>query len=89
MIQVISELGECDELSLPHFPFGLLHENALFWAKYVVRIDPAPGLNEHAIPLFGECNKVPLLDVKGFEHLPRNDDLTPLAHATDPLMGSG
>jgi hypothetical protein len=53
----------------------------------VVRINDAPRLDEHAILLLGERHEIPLLNVEGFEHLPRNDHLAPLAHATDPLFG--
>jgi len=88
-IQVMSELGERDEFSLAHFPFGLLHERALFGGKHIVRIDRAAGLDEHAILLLREGNKIPHLDIEGFEHVPRNDHLAPLAHAADPLRGCG
>jgi hypothetical protein len=81
------ELGERDELSLAYLPFGLFYESAFFGREYVVRINHAAGLDEYAILLLGECNKIPFLDVEGFEHLPRNDDLAPLADAADPLLG--
>jgi len=84
-IQVMSKLRERDELSLAHLPFGLFHESALFRREYVVRINHAAGLDEHAVLLLGECHKIPLLDVEGFEHLPRNDDLAPLADTTNTL----
>jgi hypothetical protein len=85
----MSELGECDELSLAHFSLGLLHERALFTGEHIVRINHAAGLDEHAILLFRKRNKIPLLDIEGFEHLSRNDHLAPLPHATDPLLGCG
>jgi hypothetical protein len=88
-IQAMPELGERDEFSLAHLAFGLLHERALFGGEYIVRINYASRLDEHAILLFCEGNEIPLLDVEGFEHIPRNDHLTPLAHATDPLLGCG
>jgi hypothetical protein len=47
------------------------------------------GLDEHAILLLGECHIIPLLDVEGFEHFPRNDHLAPSAYASDPLLGCG
>jgi hypothetical protein len=85
----MSELGERDELSLAHLSFGLLHESALFRGEYVVRVNHAFGLDEHAILLLSECHKVPLLEVEGFEHLPWNHHLAPLANAADPLLGCG
>jgi len=85
----MSELGEGDELSLAHLSFGILHESALFGGEYVIGINQAPRLDEHAILRLSECNKIPLLDVKGFEHLPRNHHLAPLANAADPLLGGG
>lgn len=88
-IQVMSELGERYKLSLAHLPFGLFHQSALFGSEHVVRIGHAPRLDEHAILLFGERHKIPFLDVQGFEHLPRNDHLAPLAYATDPLSVCG
>jgi hypothetical protein len=85
----MSELGERDELSPAHLPFGLFHESALFGGEHIVGINHASGLDEHAILLFCEYNKIPLLDVEGFEHLPRNDHLAPLPHAPYPLLGCG
>jgi len=83
----MAELGERDELSLTHFSFGLLHESALFGGEHVVRIDHTPGLDEHAVLLFGECHKIALLDVEGFDHFPWNDHLAPLADAANPFLG--
>ena len=83
----MSELGERNELSLAHFPFGLLYESALFGGEHVLRINHPSWLDKHAVLLFCERHKIPFLDVEGFEHLPRNDDLAPLAHATNPLPG--
>jgi hypothetical protein len=83
------ELGERDELSRAHLSFGLLDESALFGGEDIIGINYAPRLNEHAIFFLGERDIIPLLDVEGFEHLPRNDHLAPLANATDPLLGCG
>jgi hypothetical protein len=88
-IQIMPELGEGYELSLAHLSFGLLHESALFGCEYVIGINHAPGLDEHAIAPLSKCHKIPLLDVKGFEHFPRNDDLAPMAYAADPLSRCG
>jgi hypothetical protein len=88
-IQFMSELGERDEFSLAHLALGLFHESALFAGEYIVGINHASGLDEHAILLFRERNKIPLLDVEGFEHVSRNDHLAPPAHAADPLLGCG
>src|ERR1017187_8333713 len=88
-IQIMSELGEGDELSLAHFSFGLLHQSALFGGERVIGMDHAPGLDEHAVPVLGERHEIPLLDVEGFEHLPRNHHLAPLPHAADPLLCCG
>jgi hypothetical protein len=88
-IQAMPELGECDELSLAHLPFGLFHERALFRGDYVIRINHAPGFDEHAILLFREGDKISFSDIEGFEHMPRNDYLAPLAHAADPVLGGG
>jgi hypothetical protein len=85
----MAKLGEAHELSLAHLSFGLLHESALFGGEYVIRINHAPGLDEHTVLLLSECHKIPLLDVEGFEHLPRNHHLAPLANAADPLLGCG
>jgi len=85
----MSELGEGDELSLPHLSFGLLHESALVGGEDVIGINHAPRPDEHAILRLSECHKIPLLDVEGFEHLPRNHHLAPLANAADPLSGCG
>ena len=83
------ELGERDELPLAHLSFSLLHESTLFGGEHVVGINHAPGLDEHAVLLFGECHKIPLMDVEGFEHLPRDDHLPPLAYPADPLVRCG
>jgi hypothetical protein len=85
----MSELGERNKFSLPHLAFGLFHERAVFGGKYIIRINYASRLDEHAILLLREGNEIPLLDIEGFEHLTRNDHLAPLAHATDPLLGCG
>jgi hypothetical protein len=83
------ELGEAHELSLAHLAFGFLYESALFGGEYVVSINHTPGLDEHAALLLGERHKIPLLDVEGFEHLPRDNHLAPLAHTADPLFSRG
>src|ERR1022692_5324905 len=88
-IQVISELGDRDELSLAQLPFAFLHESALFGGEDIVRINHAAGLDEHAILLFGERHKIPFANIQSFEHLARDDHLAPLAHAADPLSGCG
>ena len=85
----MSELRERDELSLAHFPFGLLHERTLFGGERIVRINHTAGLDEHAIFLFGERNKIAFVDVESFKHLPWNDHLAPLPDATDSLPGCG
>ena len=85
----MSELGERDELPLAHLSVSLLDESALFGSEHVVRINHAPGLDEHTVLLLGECHKIPLMDVEGFEHLPRNDHLPPLAYAADALGRCG
>lgn len=85
----MSELGERDELSLAHLSLGLFHESALCRREYVVRANYAAGLDKHAILLFCERNKIPLLNIQGFEHFPRNDHLATLANAADPLLGCG
>jgi hypothetical protein len=59
----MSELGEGNELPVAHLSFGLLHESALFGGEYVVRINHAPGLDEHAVLRLSECYKIPLLDL--------------------------
>jgi len=69
-IQVMSELGERDELSLTHLPFGLFHESALFGRKHVVRINQTLGFDKHAVLLFRERHKIPFPDVEGFENVP-------------------
>jgi addiction module RelB/DinJ family antitoxin len=86
-IQFMSEFGECNELSLAHLALGLFHQSALFGGEHIVGINHASGFDEYAILLFRERNKIPLLDVQGFEHMPRNDHLAPLAHAANPLWG--
>jgi hypothetical protein len=83
------ELGEAHELSLAHLAFGLLHESALFGGEDVVRINTTPGLDEHAALLLSERHKIPLLEVEGFKHLPRNNHLAPLAHTADSLFSRG
>ena len=83
------ESSERDELSPAHLSFGLLHESALFWGEYVIRVNHSSGLDEHPILRLSECHKIPLPNVEGFEHLPRNDHLAALAHATYPLLGCG
>jgi hypothetical protein len=85
----MSKLGERDELSLAHLPFGLFHERALCRAEYIIRINHAPGFDEYAILLFREGDKISFSDVEGFEHMPRNDYLAPLAHAADPVLIGG
>jgi len=85
----MSELGERDELSLAHLPFGLFHESALFRREYIGRVNHTPGFDEHAILLFRERHKISLVDVQGFEHLPRNHHLAPLANTADALLGCG
>jgi hypothetical protein len=85
----MSQLGEGDEFSLVHLSFGFLHEGTLFWGEDVIGINQTLRLDEHPVLLFGECHKIPLLEVEGFEHIPRNDHLAPLAHAADPLLGCG
>jgi hypothetical protein len=81
----MSKLGEGHEFSLAHLSFGLLHESALSRGEYVIGINHAPGLYEHAIVPLSKCHKIPLLDVEGLEHLTRNDHLAPMAYAVDPL----
>jgi len=54
--------------------------------EHVVGVDNPLGLDEHAILLLSERHKIPLSDVEGFEHLPWNDHLAPLAHAAYPLL---
>ena len=85
----MAKLGEAHEFSLAHLPFGLLHENALFGGEYIVRINHAPGLDEHTVLGLSERHKITLPNVKGFEHLPRNHHLAPLANTADPLLGRG
>jgi hypothetical protein len=85
----MAKLGEAHEFSLAHLPFGLLHERALFGSEYVIGINHAPRLDEHAVLRLSERYKIALPDVKGFEHIPRNHHLAPLANAADPLLGGG
>jgi hypothetical protein len=85
----MAELGEGDEFSLAHLSFGLLHESALFGSEDVIGINQAFRLDEYAVLLLGERHKIPLLQVKGFKHLPRNDHFTPLADATGPFRSYG
>ena len=87
--QLMFQPCEGYEFPLAHLSFGLLHESALFRGEHVVRINHAFGLDEHAILLLSECHKVPFLEVEGFEHLPWNHHLAPLANAADPLLGCG
>jgi len=79
-------LGEAHEFSLAHLSFGLLHKSALFGGECIVRVNHAPGLDEHAVLRWSERDKIALLDVEGFEHFPRNHHLAPLANAADPLL---
>jgi hypothetical protein len=88
-IQIMSELGEGHELSLAHLSFGFLHESAFFGGEHVIGINHAPGFDEHAVLRLSERYKIALPDVKGFEHIPRNHHLAPLANAADPLLGGG
>jgi hypothetical protein len=81
-IQVMPQLGEGNEFSLAHLSFGLLDQSALFGGEDIIRINRTFGLDEHAVLLAGERHEVPLLEVKGFEHQPRNNHLSPLAHAS-------
>ena len=54
--------------------------------EHIVGVDNPLELDKHAILLLSERHKIPLSDVEGFEHLPWNDHLTPLAHAAYPLL---
>jgi hypothetical protein len=63
-IQIMSELGERDELSLAHLPSGLSHESALFGGEYVIGIDHTPGLDEHAILGLSDATKSPSLTLR-------------------------
>jgi hypothetical protein len=49
----MSELSECHELAWAHLPFCLLYEIALFGGEYVIGVDHAFGLDEHAISFVG------------------------------------
>ena len=69
--------------------FAAPYDLRLGGSESVVGINQAFGLDEHAVLPLGERHKVPLPDVQGFEHLARNDHLTPLAHAADPLLSCG
>ena len=83
------ELGERYKLSFAHLSCGRLYESALFGGEYVVGINHAFGLDERAILPLSESYKIPRLDMEAFEHLAGNDHLAPLAHAANPLPGSG
>jgi hypothetical protein len=85
----MSELGKCDKLPLTNLTFGLLHESALFGGEYVVGINHAPGLDKHPILCSRECHEIPLLDVEGLEHVPRNSHLATLTDPANPLLGCG
>jgi hypothetical protein len=88
-IQIMSELGDGHELPLAHLSFGFLHESAFFGGEHVIGINHAPGLDEDAVLRLSERHKVPLPDIEGFEHLPGNYHLAPLAHAANPLVRCG
>src|SRR5436305_14734254 len=88
-VQFMAELGECQELSLSHLSFGLFHESTLFGGKDVVGVDHTFGFDQNAVLLLGERHKVPFPDVQGVEDVSRDDQLTALADAADPLLSCG
>jgi hypothetical protein len=78
----------------PRLPLARLFETLaqsfrLGRGEHVVGVDNPLGLHEHAILLLSERHQIPLPDVEGFEHLPWNDYLAPLAYSPYPLLDCG
>jgi len=70
-------------LALPHLPLGFLDQRALFRCENVVGIDPSLGLDEDAARSPGEGNQVSLVQIKVVAKFFGDDDLAPLAQATN------
>ena len=56
----MTELGEGDELSLSHLPFGLLNQSAILGSERVMGMDDALRLDQDAIVLLSERHEIPL-----------------------------
>src|ERR1039457_4058658 len=69
----------------PAFP-DLLHSmtNSLRFRRrgHVLRINNPLRLDEHAVGVLAECDKIPFFDVEGLEHLARDYHLAALPHAS-------
>src|SRR5712692_4668612 len=87
--QVMFDLGQGFRLSLTDLLKSVPYFLRFRGREHVVGIYHALRFNEHAVGLLTERREVPLLELKGFEHLPRNHHLTALPHASNPLLSCG
>src|SRR5882762_7955345 len=87
--QLMFDLGQGFRLSLPDLLKSVPDLLGFRRREHVAGIYHALRFDEHAVGLFAERHEVPLLELEGFEHFPRNDHLAALPHASDPLSSCG
>jgi hypothetical protein len=57
--------------------------------EHVMGIHQALRLDEHDVGLLAERHEVALVKFEGFEHIPRDNHLAALPHASNPLLSCG